>query len=263
MRLRSRSVFKWPLRIFLVLIVIIFLWVMAMAYPMPFFEYKKQYENITVYSDKEIELDFDSVMADVHKRLSAVDINNEAVQQDVFYCHSEKLFAVFARLTLLRPQLQGFNLSIFNNSFISATRIEKLGEYTGGFPRYSIWEGSPAHIITHEIIHDLCVNQTGIIKAGKIPFWKSEGYIEYAANLYHIKKDSSLLADRIAILTNEFRWGPSMKHVKEQYKWELMAEYLAEIEKYSFGDIMSEDVTFDNTYTMMMNWYKTQSSDSI
>lgn len=263
MKLRSRSVFKWTLRIFLVLIVIIFLWVMAMAYPGPFFEYKKQYDNITVYSDKEIEADFDSIMTDVRIRLRAVDINDETIHQDVFYCHSEKLFGVFARLSLLRPELQGFNLSVFNNSFISAARIERLGEYTGGFPRYSIWEGSPAHIIAHEIMHDLCMEQTGLIKAGKIPFWKSEGYIEYAANLYHIKKDSSSLSDRIAILTNEFRWGPGLKHVKEQYKWELMIEYLAEIENNSFADIMNEGVTFDETYAGMLNWYKTQESDSI
>jgi len=109
-------------------------------------------------------------------------------------CYDQRLFSAFATISLLKPDIQGFNLSIMGNTFVCIPKIQALKESHGNFPTYNVREGNIAHTIAHEIIHEYTMDAIGFNKYRKLPVWKSEGYAEYGKAVieFFIRIDSAL-----------------------------------------------------------------------
>jgi len=259
MKSRFRLLAKWLLRIFLIIVLIFGLWISLLAFPQISLKYKNQYGCCTVYSDEPFENNFKEIMNDVNNRLQAVEMHDSTKTPHVFIYNNPKLFAFFARLPLLRPDLQGYNLSIFGNTHICVDRINKLHEAYPLMPKYAITEGSLAHIVTHEIMHEYFVEAFGRMNNIKLPVWKREGLCEYGANIGAIRTDSTTsLKKRIDILSDKNNWDNSFEHSRNHYRWGLMVEYLAEIRNYSLADIFADTVLYDATLNSMSQWHSKQ-----
>lgn len=255
MKSRFRVLARWIFRIFLAIVIIFGLWMSILAFPQALFEYKGQYGCCTVYSDEPFNDNFEDIMNDVNNRLQTVELYDSTKTPRVFISHSPKLFAFYAKLSFLGPDLQGYNLSLFGNSHISVERINRLHEAYSFMPKYAITEGSMAHIITHEIMHEYFVDQFGRSFNIQLPVWKREGMCEYGANIGAIRTDSTTsLKKRIDILNDYNNWDRNFEHSRNHYRWGLMIEYLAEIEGYSLADIYADSVMYDATINSMSGW---------
>jgi hypothetical protein len=257
MNKRTRTVLKWSGRALIALVLILAVPISALAFPYPFFEHSDSFGHCVVYTDEEFTPGFEEVMEDVNRRLESVEVLPENCSNRVFLCHSQELYSLFAKLSRVNPNVQGFNLSIFGNTFVSVPRVNYVRSVFGGGPPYNMREGSIAHVIAHEVTHDLSQNAMGFIKYYRLPLWKREGYAEYGAIIGALRENGGPeLRERISELLDDRYWGGDQDPVRTYYESWLLVEYLIEVERRSFEEIMAEDTTFDETYGAMMDWYE-------
>jgi hypothetical protein len=257
MNTRLRSALKWSGRALIALVPILAIPISAVAFPYPFFEHSKEYGHCVVYSDGEFDAGFAEVMDDVNRRLECVEILPEGSANRVFLCRSQKLYSMFARISRVHPNMQGFNLSIFGNTFVSLPRVDYVRRMLHGGAPYGMREGNLAHVIAHEVVHDLSQNEIGFNEYRRLPLWKREGYAEYGAIAGAVRREGGPdLRGRIGVLLDDSYWGGGRDPARVYYEAELLVEYLIEVEGRTFAQVMSEDVTFDETYGDMMDWYE-------
>lgn len=261
---RLRTAMKWATRLFVALCLILAVPISALAFPYPLFDHQGKFDRCVVYSDGELDAEFAGVMKDVNRRLESVEVLPPDKANRVFLCRSQRLYSLFARLSLVNPKVQGFNLSLFGNTFVSVRRVEATRASSGGFPRYGVKEGDIAHVIAHEVIHDLSQDVIGYLKYYRLPMWKREGYAEYGAVISAIGDDAEAgLGRRIAFFMEDRDWRQGHDFAREYYRAELMVEYLIDVEGYAFEDIMADEISFDIAYTRMMAWYEKGTSHSM
>lgn len=231
----------------------------VLAFPQVFFNHSARVGAVTIYTDAPGEIPLDSLAIEVDRYLQVSTMYDSTGRERAFVFESERFFHLFARLSFQRPDIQGFCLTVFGNSFINASRVRRAGDLTGRRVAYSITEESLVHVIVHEITHDYLADIIGRSTWKKLPLWKQEGYCEYVANITAIRDDSlESPAGRIGILHDDSIWGRHYGHDRRHYEAELLWEYLLDIKGYSIPDIVSDTVTREDVLREMTEWCKTR-----
>lgn len=258
-RLARRSL-KVLAGIVIVVAVLLGLQITVVAFPQPWFKQSVRDDHLTIYSDetggagKE---QLEAVFRDVRERIRAVEIYDDSADMRVFICNNRSLYNLFARLSRVPTHVPGFNLSLFNNSFVCVPLLERRRANNAAGVRHSVLGGGMAGAIAHELVHDYTQERIGFFAYRRLPSWKTEGYAEYGANGIRIRQDAGqTLADRIRLMKSEIRDS----RAREYYRWSLVVEYLALQRGYSFADIMDPATTLDDATTQMMVWYNHQES---
>ncbi len=252
---KVKKLFKWLGIIFLVFIGFLLSVTLVLSTPGPFFEEKKQYGSITVYSEKPIGQVTDSIMSEILLRLEEVPIYDSVKKYNLCLCSTQKKFTFFARLTSRANRIMGFY--IFGSAYVNEDFINELKIRTGGQPRYLTREGSVVHVATHELMHGYLIEAHGSIAARALPEWKIEGYCEYGVNQYVAPRDSGYtISERISIYLDDSLWNPTAEVHRPHYIWGLMIEYLINVKGLNFEQVMEESISFENIYTEMMDWHK-------
>lgn len=245
--------FKWIAAVFIAIITLMLIGIGVLAMPGPFFPEKKQYGAITVYSEKPIGKETDSIMAEVFLRLNEVPIYNPDRKYNLCFCSTQNKFSFFARLTVRANQIMGFCL--LGSAFVNEEFIDELGAKTNGKPKYLTREGSVVHVATHELMHGYLTDTFGSFTARSLPQWKTEGYCEYGTNQYVAPLDSGYtIAERIDIYLDNSQWNPTAEVHRPHYLWGLMIEYLVNIRGLNFEQVMADSTTIENTYSEMIDW---------
>lgn len=248
---------KWSLRIIVVVLIVLALQISVLAFPQPFFSHKMETDYGTVYSDREFSRELSAAVNEVSDRLKVIELYDDEKDDCVFICHSQKLYNFFARLSMVTTMAQGYNLSIFHNSFISLPRVNQLRSSSGGFPPYAITEGTPAHTIAHELMHQYMADETGYFGYRKINPMKLEGLAEYGASIAAIRQDTvNTLPRRIGFLLDDNNWYPGYDRVREHYRAALTVEYLVEIEGRCFAAVLSDPMNLKEAYEEMLEWHR-------
>lgn len=205
---------------------------------------------------------------EVENRLRASRFYDPTRTDRVYYFNDYDLYCFYTRLVGVSPMAQGFNLSLFDNSYVSQTRIAALGKRTGHSPQYSIWEGDPAHTIAHEIGHDYVITLIGSGLWKHLPHWKQEGLPEYIANNGLARVDTFLtLPRRIELLDDDYTWRATQnwhRHGwdKKHYEAWLLVEFLFEVKKLSLEEIIDDTVTKEKVSDEMHRWvYKQRNTE--
>ena len=240
----------------MLIIALILLDIGLLAMPGPFFKEKKRYGTITVYSEKPIQEDIDSIMAEVFLRLNAVPVYNPDREYNLCFCSTQKKFSFFARLTARDNRIMGFFLC--GSAYVNEDFINELAIKTDRQPKYLTREGSVVHVATHELMHGYLTDAYGSFAARSLPEWKSEGYCEYGVNQLVAPLDSGYsIPERIDIYLDDSRWSPTAEAHRPHYIWGLMMEYLINVKGLDFVQVMADNITYDNTYQEMMDWQMT------
>ena len=260
---KHRSVFRRILRLVLWLVAIILLLfslqVTILAFPQIALPQYTQVGTVAIYYDGDLDTDIHKLASEVDRRLQASRFYNPSRRDRIFLFQSQKLYQFYARLAFVTPLAQGFNLSIISNSYLNVPRVMALAGNRTNPPKYSIWEGSLAHTIAHEIGHQYVTDHIGRDKWRRLPHWKQEGLPEYIANISLIRNDSQLtLYDRIEILSRDEAWDNTYEWDRIHFKAGLLVEYLIEIERYSLEEIMADSVLAEDVYSEMLAWYNDQ-----
>ncbi|MBI9037933.1 MAG: hypothetical protein JEY97_07360 [Bacteroidales bacterium] len=162
-----KKIFKWLGVVVGIIIIFILLDIVVLATPGPFFKEKKQYGNISVYSDKLIGQETDSIMSEVFLRLNKVPIYDPERKYNLCLCSTQKKFSFFSRLTVRANRIMVF--SLLGSAYINKDFISELSLKTGGKPKYLTREGSIVHVATHELMHGYINDYYGSISARTLP----------------------------------------------------------------------------------------------
>ncbi len=250
-----RKIIKWLGVIIGVIVALILLDIGVLATPGLFFPEEKQYGAITVYSEKPIGQETDSIMAEVFRRLNAVPIYDPDIKHNLCLCSTQEKFTFFSRLTARKNRIMGFCL--VGSAYINGDFIKELAMRTGGQPKYLTREGSVVHVATHELMHGYITNYYGSISARKLPEWKIEGYCEYGVNQFVAPQDSGYsISERIDIYLDDSKWNPTAEVHRPWYVWGLMMEYLINVRGLNFEQVMADSITKEDIYQEMMDWRK-------
>jgi len=251
-----RKTLKGLLWFTVIVILLVALQISVLAFPHPWFKQSVRDGSLTIYSDESADPELESVFRGVRDRLQAVEIYDESVNLRVFVCNNQGLYNVFARLALVPTSVPGFNLSIFNNTFVSVSKINARRYSNHARIKHSAMAGDLAQSIAHELIHDYTQEKIGVMAYRKIPVWKTEGYAEYSASKVYLQEDTEeTLAARI------FRMQTALTdaRAREYYGWNLVMEFLSDELGYTFTEIHAPETTLDEATSQMMAWYKNQS----
>ena len=211
------------------------------------FNYHYEVDNFNIYCDSEITSP-DILIENLNNRLNTCEIFKEDVEHKIYISSSEKKFRFFAKITGSSYPAQGFNINYLNKIFISESFINETHKEHKAVNKlipYSALEGNMIEVICHEIIHSFVYDKLGAEKYALVPFWKQEGYAEYAANISIKETDSSYnFNDRVDIYLDVEFWGNN-KAVKDYYEAELLVENLMDNYGVSFVELMNDSITFD------------------
>ena len=178
----------------------------------------------------------------------------------VFICGEQRLYSLLAFLTRKSSNSMAIGLSLFGNMYLNEKRIRWIAADNHGGIRHSRIEGDFAEATAHEIAHFNVVERLGFWTAKDLPFWKSEGYAEYQANLAMTRADSFyVFTDRIDLLLNDAFWGDESV-ARRLFEWHLLVEFLAEVKGFGLNDLVDEAVTETFAREEILAWYKEQRS---
>lgn len=246
-----RKLKTWVLRAVISLGALIALQATVLAFPALWFAESERMNRVTVYSDSPIDESLRVELVEIEARLAAQRIGLRAGPFDLFLCSSSTLYAFFARLAFVPSHVPGFNLSLFDNSFISLPGINERAGRTGGYPDYSAIGGDLVHAAVHELMHDLMVSELGFFENLQAPVWKREGYCEYASEAVFAPQDSgATLAERFGYALSL----PEGSRAREYLLWQLTVQYLAEIEGKGFWEIMDGAVELESSQRDALSW---------
>lgn len=249
----QKKLFKWLGTLIGVITVLILLDIAILANPGPFFPERKQYESITVYSEKQTGQEIDSIMSEVLLRLNMVSIYDPDRKYNLCLCSTQKKFTFFARLTRRANRIMGF--STLGTAYINEDFISELGMKTGGQPKYLTREGSVVHVATHELMHGYINDAFGYFTARALPKWKVEGYCEYGVNHFVAPRDSAYsIPERIDIYLDNSLWNPISAVHRPHYVWGLMMEYLINVRGLDYKQVMADSILYESIYREMIEW---------
>jgi hypothetical protein len=219
------------------------------------FNYQYEVENFNIYSDSEI-TSSETLIKSFNDRLKVCEIFNKDLEHNIYISSSENKFSFLAKMTGSAYPAQGFNINYLNKIFISESFISEVHKDRKAVNKlipYSALEGNMTETICHEIIHSYVYDKLSAEKYALVPFWKQEGYAEYAANISIKEKDTSYnFIDRLDIYLDDGFWGNN-KAVKDYYEAELLVEHLIENEGMTFNELMNDSITFKYAIKKLTN----------
>ena len=248
------SIVKWTQRLSLAFFAVVGLYIATLVFPSPLFTHKARYGAYRIYSDEPIPADFGLVVEELDRRLQGMEHAPPEASQRIYLCGSKK-FAFFAFLTRMNPDSLAIGLSVANESFVSVDRVRLFARRNRGELRHTRFEGNLAEVVAHEIAHFNSVHALGFRSHLSQPFWKSEGWAEYQANLAAIRADADYdLCRRVEVLLDDSYWNGRHGMARRQWESQLLVEFLGEVESFSLSDIIRDEVTLSSSREQMMAW---------
>ncbi len=224
-------------------LIVLGLYVSVLAFPQIILHNKVRQGAVVLYYNGENHAEMERLARSTDMRLKGGPLYDSTRYARAFYFQNEKWFAFYARLSFLTMEPQGFNLSIFGNSYIDGPRVERLGKFSGGKPRLSVFEGEVSHIAAHEIAHQYIIERFGRGTWQNLPHWKREGLPEYLAN-FGVRANDSLLGfeQRVDILNDPNQWNEVRGWDRIHYEAGLLVEYLVEIKGMTLDEVVDREI---------------------
>jgi hypothetical protein len=246
---------KIIVRLISIIICLIIIYIGVLKSAALFFTYHYTHSNYKIFSDTELD-STEILVKSLNERIKSCEIYNNNLKHTIYICSSESKFRFFAKMTGSSYPSQGFNVNYLNKIFISKSFIKQVHtdrKKANKLIPYSVLEGNMTEIICHEIIHSLAYEYLGAKKYALVPFWKQEGYAEYAANIWSKQQDSTYdFNDRIDIYLDDNFWGEN-NGVKDYYEAEILVENLM-LNSIGFDSLMSNHTSFEHAL-MQLKFY--------
>lgn len=232
-------------------------------FPQPLFSNSYEYKNFKIYSNYELNQEaFNDAIDKAIVIVNKSEINDPNYNYDVFLA-SETSY----------NQIDNFILgewpvarAIDNNVIIKREVNEEERSVKNGENEFDL-----VYVLVHEIIHCLQSEKYGKLKFNPVnhpPYWKLEGYPEYIARRELLESKEYDLRIGISDFLNRTESDGDLNQIiqiseKEStpyiyYKGRLMVEYLMDIKKMSYDQILDNSVQEDSVYSEMMKWYEEQ-----
>lgn len=213
-----------------------------LIHPAACFEHHTVYGVFKISSNQPIDVETMQIFDEVSFRLADIlDFKEESYK--VFICRDLDTYRRFAQKAGKPVKTQGFNLQPLNHIFINMPFINEIKAQNSEGHRYSILEGNPAHILAHEICHQLIAEEIGFFRMRRTEAWKLEGYCEYAAAKRLREKDSTYDFAAFANAYFSGRYDHIAPGRRFYIRSRLLTEYFLDYEDRSFEELMATSLT--------------------
>ena len=184
----------------------------------------------------------------IDQRVKACELYDDNLEHNIYIFSSESKFKFYASIAGSGYPAQGFNMHVFNKIYISEPFIEQVHSDRKAANKivvYSAMEGNTQETICHELIHSFVYKKLGSKKAASLPTWKQEGYAEYASNIFPKRIDTTYsFKNRVELYKDSIFWEGN-KFVFEYYESEILVEFLIDIKKITFEQLMADTFTYE------------------
>lgn len=235
--------------------------VLLLLFPHPVFPYSRELEGLRLRSDGALGGEIDAELRDARDRWLGMELHRPGDRHTLFLSQGQGLYRFYCSIARKPSVTQGVIVSSLTRTVIlSAPGIRQMRERTGGRPAHSRFEGSLAAAIAHEIAHLQAARELGLQRTRSLPAWKNEGWADYSAHRVRIREDPSYdLAERLDLLQDETDWRGSYPAIdRRHFRWQLLVEFLVEVRGLSFGDLVADSLTEDDTWAELTSWHTRQ-----
>ncbi len=243
-----KRVFKYVLWCTLVLFFIISGYLLItywiLLFPNSKFIYHLQYKEFNIHADEPIEKHIKQTLDSVSQRLgSTLGYHNDIYE--IYLCNSPKTYGIYSKKVGKPQKTQGFNLQPLDHIFINVSFIQEIKSRNKSGFKYHILEGNLAHLIAHEICHQLIADSIGFLRMRRIDNWKLEGYCEYSASKRNKINDNSYqFSDLVTnYLKGQFEHIPTGR--KFYIESMIITEYYLDYKKKNFIDLVNDNINKD------------------
>jgi hypothetical protein len=211
-----------------ILIDLAVLYALALSYPQPFFHYRVQYQNLTLYSDKPLPAISTGLLKKAQTRLLKSTIYDPKTPYQIFICHDLNRFTFFANTNY---RVGGMNYALFNrNTFLRNAHIAK-NRLIGPSGREVPGERSLVYFIAHEVSHGITAKKIGNLAYFRLPVWIREGYADYVAK-GHFDFQTNLKQFKAGVR----EMNPTQSGLYLRYH--LLVAYVLDIQKASVRELL-------------------------
>lgn len=229
-------------------------------FPEPLFAYKHEYKQFNVYSSILIENEIDILLENALILAKSSELYDPNYQFDVFLAHQTLFNTIDDQFLGHQPTARATD----NNIVIKVAIDVKNNLFFPTF--YQKCEGNLTYLLAHEMIHNLQANKYGKLKFNPFnppEYWKLEGYPEYISRQDQLSNEHySFIKEinRYVHLENKLKdnWidveEQGCKSPKYYYKGRLMIEYLMDIKKLSYDQILSDTTAEKTIFHAMLDW---------
>jgi len=231
-------------------------------FPQLLFANKMEHKEFTVYSNEEIDDDIKPLLDNAMKLVKESELYDPNYKYDILLSYNSSFNTIDDTLLGVGPSARATD----NNVTI---KIKIDPERDLFFPTFhKKCEGRLTTLIAHEMIHCLQANKYGIMKFNPIKhpeMWKLEGYPEYVSRQTKLnEKNYSLISEIDRFVELESKATDIWILIEEgkcespnyYYKGRLMVEYLMDIKRLSYDQILNDTQTTDSVYEEMIDWRK-------
>lgn len=246
---------RWIIRIVVLVIILAAGLLYVLSSPSFYFDYHKQYRNLHIYSDSTLDNKTERLIDNVIDRVAELEIYNPNYAPDIYLISDRDTYEIIAFLSNQNKHTQSFNLTALKNIFINLKQVENVSLTHSPEFVHTILEGKLDQVIAHEFVRGFICDRIGWFSVFNEPEWKIEGYCEYGSTISSIRNDkkSNLIKRANALYT----YDVSKENTSSVffYRAQLMIEYLSEIHKMDFDQILKLPTTYEFLSNEFDEWY--------
>ncbi len=155
------------------LFALVAMFVGLLAFPGFMFAHQLEYRNLTVYSDEDLRVGIEPVLARIDAQIAASEINDPALEYDIYFGHANRPFRALQRARLeLVHQLTGIGRrSAINYDASWPPHVSHVvildvpdADSRRGAARRMARRINMTHVLTHEVGHTLVFNKVGLTR---------------------------------------------------------------------------------------------------
>ena len=239
----------------LVSIISVGLLVTLILYPQNLFAKKTTYKNFAIYYNEEPANNCRVILNDALALTRNSELWEEGLTFDVFLANNSFYKKIDNKV--FGPAIAR---SVDNNVVLLADVDFKNNVLVAPHNKRNLTK-----TIAHELVHCLQYHAYGL-KFNPIkhpPLWKLEGYPEYISRQQEIQLPTYDLRESINRLKDFERDNKEWVELEPQqyepiiyYKGRLMIEFLMDIKKLSYHEILTDSVKEEQVYAEMIKWYE-------
>ena len=231
-------------------------------YPQSLFANKFDYNQFTVYYNKDYKIDkeaFQPILDGAYRLVEKSELHNPDFKYKVFLAHNN----IFNKIESLQGGEVLARATAWNIVFKTDIDIKNNRIHSGG---NSI---DLTAILAHEMVHILQAGKYGLLNFGLLkhpPMWKFEGYPEYVARraylnseTYDLRKEiQRFISADIPTKQESFEAVPGHFMPTYYFKGRIMVEYLMDQKGMSYDEILKDQRAEEAVFKEMVDWMNEQ-----
>ncbi len=259
MKIPIRKIITWSAIILTVFIFYKLAGVRSLIYPYSQFPHQKAFPHFTVYSDEPLPVSITALMDTVRQQVHALEAYDPDASFNIFFCNSPTLYGEIVQQIGRGVNSQGIYIAPLGNVFINLGFIERIRQRYGPDYRHTMLEGRVIHIVVHELAHGYIARKVGFWQYRRLPFWKQEGYAEYAAAFAETADfDKRDFLKRVSKLVDS-TYLTDVPIRRAYFRSQLLVEFFLTHQGNNLNDLLDASTREDAVEKELMQWFQENS----